>query len=168
MVRPGAEGAGTLGGGICTGAVDGRAAGGGSGALGSWMGEVDLLTGAGVTGDVAVRGTLPVMFGTGLVPTEGTGLDNSLGWVTPAPGRARSVIRTVSFFSGTADVLAAGVGGGVGCVLLSLMVKNLKTIPRRQFCDCTFYLMNFQRGRQYLSPLFAGNFRLVSRACCTR
>jgi hypothetical protein len=33
--------------------------------------------------------------------------------VTPAPGRARRVIRTVSFFSGTAEVLPPVVGMAV-------------------------------------------------------
>ena len=48
----------------------------------------------------------------GTEPVEGeTGAVASRGWVTPAPGRARKVMRTVSFFSGTAEVF--GVEEGV-------------------------------------------------------
>ena len=135
---------------IWTGEVAGRTAGGGSGALGSWMGEVALLAGctvevperkavtglvSGVTGEVSVRaaggGTRvvpspPEMLGNCDVPDDGTCAVASFGCVTPAPGRARRVMRTVSFFSGTAEVLATGVGGGVGWVLLSLMVVGGK------------------------------------------
>ena len=124
-----------------TGAVATRAAGGGSGALGSWIGEVALLaegTGAvlwrgcgigelsGATGEVTERAIgveLVAARGTGWVFAAGTGDVSSFGWVTPAPGLARRVMRTVSFFNGTAAVFAEGVGGGVGCVLLSLMVN---------------------------------------------
>ena len=45
----------------------------------------------------------------------GTGAVASRGCVTPAPGRARKVMRTVSFFNGTADVLAPE-GGGMAAV----------------------------------------------------
>ena len=119
------------------------------------MGAVDLLAGGtcvvgvracgtglliGVTGEltlrdegdagtraVVVEGVTAVVIGRGIgeVPTDGTGVVSSFGCVTPAPGRARSVMRTVSFFSGTAAVFAEGAGGGVGWVLLSLMIKNL-------------------------------------------
>ena len=68
--------------------------------------------------------------GTGEVPADGTGVVNSFGCVTPAPGRARKVMRTVSFFSGTAAVFTDGAGGGVGWVLLSLMVKVLSVTRR--------------------------------------
>jgi hypothetical protein len=87
---------------------------------------MDVLSG--VTGEVTLRaaGVTEVVIGrgTGEVIAEGTGAVSSFGWVTPAPGRARKVMRTVSFFSGTAAVFACGEGGGVGCVLLSLMVKK--------------------------------------------
>lgn len=119
----------------------GRTAGGGSGALGSWMGEVDLLAGAtgevfgrnavagllNVIGEVmreAAEGTRDVMLGICDVVGEGTWPVTSLGCVTPAPGRARNVMRTVSFFNGTAEVFATGVGGGVGVVLLSLIYRG--------------------------------------------
>lgn len=126
---------------MCTGAVATRAAGGGNGALGSWIGAVALLAAGtgevltrawgigalnGVTGDVTLRAAgIEVVIGRGTdwVFAEGTGEVSSFGWVTPAPGRARRVMRTVSFFSGTAAVFAEGVGGGVGCVLLSLMMN---------------------------------------------
>ncbi len=112
--------------------VAGRAAGGGSGALGSWMGAVALLTtgtglvlpsvawGVGAVGTrlvAAPAGVTEVVMGrgTGAVFEEaGTGDVISLGWVMPAPGRARSVMRTVSFFRGTEAVFWDGVGGGVG------------------------------------------------------
>ena len=53
---------------------------------------------------VVIVGTLPV-------PAPGaTGPVASRGCVTPAPGRARSVIRTVSFFKGTEDVFGVEAG----------------------------------------------------------
>jgi hypothetical protein len=85
------------------------------------MGAVALL--AMMTGAVGTRavaapaGVTEVVMGrgTGVVPViEGTGVVSSLGWVRPAPGRARKVMRTVSFLRGTAEVFATGVGGGVG------------------------------------------------------
>lgn len=79
------------------------------------MGTRAVAAPAGVTEVVIARGT-------GAVPAEGTGVVSSFGCVTPAPGRARSVMRTVSFFSGTAEVFATGTGGGVGCVLLSSLM----------------------------------------------
>ena len=130
---PAGAGAGAAGSG--TGVVPECAAGGGSGALGSWIGAVALLgPEIGITGAVGTRAvaapagvTAVVMArGTAGAPGTGIGVVNSLGWVTPAPGRARSVMRTVSFFSGTAEVLADGTGGGVGGVLFSsLMVKKI-------------------------------------------
>jgi hypothetical protein len=97
----GAEGAG----GSFTGDVAAFAAGGGSGADGSWIGAVALLG--------AEMGTLDV--------TGFTGEVASRGCVAPSPGRARSVIRTVSFFKGTAEVLGVLGGGGVGWLSESLM-----------------------------------------------
>ena len=66
----------------------------------------------------------------------GEGAVAFLGWVTPLPGLARSVIRTVSFFSGTDEVFEegfappgagrfggeGGAGGLGGFGLSSLMV----------------------------------------------
>lgn len=88
------------------------------------MGAVDLLAGAPTvpTGEVGTRvlvapaGVTEVVMGrgTGVVPGVAMGAVCSLACVTPAPGRARRVMRTVSFFSGTAEVFAWGVGGGVG------------------------------------------------------
>jgi len=51
-----------------------------------------------------------------------TGEVASRGWVTPAPGRPRRVMRTVSFFSGTAAVFGVVAGGGVGVFSGSLMI----------------------------------------------
>ena len=102
------------------------------------MGAVALLgPPIGRTGEVGTRavaapaGVTEVVMarGTGDVPGAGTGAVNSFGWVTPAPGRARSVIRTVSFFSGTADVLAEGTGGGEGWVLFSSLMMNKGVSP---------------------------------------
>lgn len=94
----GREGAAEGAGGSFTGLVADFGAGGGSGAEGSWIGAVARF---GVT-----VGTPEV---TGL-----TGEVDSRGCVAPAPGRARRVMRTVSFFSGTAEVLGVLGGGGVG------------------------------------------------------
>jgi hypothetical protein len=71
---------------------------------------------AGVTEVVMGRGTGDVTEG------GGTGAVISFGCVRPAPGRARRVMRTVSFLRGTAAVFWTGDGGGVGWVL-SLMMQ---------------------------------------------
>lgn len=84
----------------------------GAGAVGT---RPVLAAPAGVTEVVMGRGTGDVTEG------GGTGAVISFGCVRPAPGRARRVMRTVSFFRGTAAVFWAGAGGGVGWVL-SLMV----------------------------------------------
>ncbi len=91
-------------GGSVTGAVLDLGAGGGSGAEGSWIGAVAFFAacGTGITGAVASRGC-----------------------VTPAAGRARSVIRTVSFFKGTALVFGLG-GGGIGFGFSSLMETGVR------------------------------------------
>ena len=61
-----------------------------------------------------------------------TGAVASRGWVEPAPGRARKVIRTVSFFRGTAAVLGV-VGGGSGVGFSgSLMTKFAS--EKLEFC----------------------------------
>jgi hypothetical protein len=65
----------------------------------------------------------------GIPPVAGEiGAVDSRGWVTPAPGRPRRVMRTVSFFSGTAAVFGVEPGGGDGgCVFSgSLMVQGRK------------------------------------------
>jgi hypothetical protein len=97
------EGGGIGGEGSFTGAVALFGAGGGRGAEGSWIGAVAVFAVMGTAEVVALDGaTLPV---TGL-----TGAVASRAWVTPAPGRARSVMRTVSFFSGTAEVFGVEEG----------------------------------------------------------
>lgn len=64
---------------------------------------MDVLAVTGAAEVVALEGaTLPV---TGLM-----GAVASRACVTPAPGRARRVMRTVSFFSGTADVFGVEEG----------------------------------------------------------
>lgn len=74
------------------------------------MGAVDFLDAIGTTEVVLKEAGIPPVAGE-------TGAVASRGWVTPAPGRPRRVIRTVSFFSGTAAVFGVepegGVGGGV-------------------------------------------------------
>ena len=94
VLRAGSIGAG----GSRTGAVEDFGAGGGSGAEGSWMGAVERF--AVTVGSPADTGV--------------TGAVASRGWVLPEPGRARRVIRTVSFFKGTAAVLGVLGGGGGG------------------------------------------------------
>ena len=71
-----------------------------------------------------------------------TGAVASLGWVTPAPGRARRVMRTVSFFSGTEEVFGVDVFSG------SLMAVN-------KILDFSLYLASRAASRQYLSPVVA-------------
>lgn len=106
----GAEAVGTAGGGAAGGGAagggTGRGAGGGSGAEGSCTGPVERL-------GASAGGRLPVTGDTGAVASRGT--------VAPASGRARSVMRTVSFFKGTAEVFGELGGGGVG-VFSSLMM----------------------------------------------
>jgi hypothetical protein len=107
------EGGATGGAGSFTGDVLAFGAGGGSGADGSWMGAVAFL---------AIMGTTEVVLSeAGTLPVEGdTGAVVSRGWVTPAPGRPRRVMRTVSFFRGTAAVLGVDPEGG-GVFSASLM-----------------------------------------------
>jgi hypothetical protein len=94
---------------------------GGRGAGAGEVGTRAVAAPAGVTEVVIGRGTGEVL------TTGGMGAVISLGCVIPAPGRARRVMRTVSFLSGTAAVFWDGPGGGVGCVLLSLMVQKFVT-----------------------------------------
>jgi hypothetical protein len=88
------EGGESGGVGSFTGAVADFGAGGGRGAEGSWMGAVEAFGAEGDTDEV----------------DGDTGAVASRAWVTPAPGRARSVMRTVSFFSGTAEVFGVEEG----------------------------------------------------------
>ena len=164
--------------GSTTGAVAGRAAAGGSGELGSWMGAVALLAmdtgpvlfmgivggrGAGEVGTRAVAapaGVTEVVMGRGtgvVLTTGGTGAVISFGCVIPAPGRARRVMRTVSFLSGTAAVFCDGDGGGVGCVLLSLMMQKFVT---EAWSHRVFQkrLAFFVVGSQWDSPVLGGSF----------
>lgn len=78
------------------------------------VGTREVAAPAGVTEVVMGRGTGEVFAeaGTGEVISFGTGM--------PAPGRARKVMRTVSFFRGTAAVFWDGLGG-VGWLLESLI-----------------------------------------------
>ena len=71
-----------------------------------------------------------------------TGAVASLGWVTPAPGRARRVMRTVSFFSGTEEVFGVDVFSG------SFMAVN-------KILNFSLYLASRAASRQYLSPVVA-------------
>lgn len=101
----GRDGAASGAGGNFTGEVADFGAGGGSGAEGNWIGAVAFFGAASGTPEV----------------TGVTGDVDSRGWVVPSPGRARRVIRTVSFFSGTAEVLGVLGGGGDGRFSDSLM-----------------------------------------------
>lgn len=98
--------------------------------------------------------------GTGvtLLVTGVTGAVPSRGWVTPAPGLARSVIRTVSFFSGTAEVFGeVGTWGGVGGFSGSLMTDGSGKQVGNQRIGI-LYLPVWQVGSQCLS-LPAANLR---------
>ena len=115
---------GDIGGaGSFTGAVLDFGAGGGSGAEGSWIGAVDFLDTMGTTEVVLKEAGIPPVAGE-------IGAVDSRGWVTPAPGRPRRVMRTVSFLSGTAAVLGVepeGGGGSDGGVFSgSLMIQGSK------------------------------------------
>ncbi len=92
----GAAGGAAAAGGRVTGEVGAFGAGGGSGVPGRLIGAVARLAVGGMMDWVVIVGTLPDEGATGAV--------DSRGWVTPAPGRARRVMRTVSFFRGTEDV----------------------------------------------------------------
>ena len=95
-----------------------------------------------------IVGTTEVVFrDAGTPPVAGeTGAVVSRGWVTPAPGRPRRVMRTVSFFSGTAAVLGV-VEGGVFSG--SLMVQGREV---GKFRELPFHLANSAPLRQSLSP----------------
>ncbi len=97
-VADGGIGADIGAGGSFTGDVEALGAGGGNGAEGSWIGAVAFFGADVGTPDVTVL----------------TGEVDSRGWVVPSPGRARRVMRTVSFLSGTAEVFGVLGGGGVG------------------------------------------------------
>jgi hypothetical protein len=130
----------TLGGGAPTatvgaGAPVGRTVGGAlrSGMVGAPVGAGPVGRGAAGGGGAVPRFTV----GTGVEPVVGRGIDavggvpaRAVGGGGGTGGRAseagalgRSVIRTVSFFRGTADVLIVGGFGGDG--LLSLMLESL-------------------------------------------
>lgn len=84
---------------------------------------------------LATVGTTDVVFSEeGTLPVEGeTGAVDSRGWVTPAPGRPRRVMRTVSFFSGTAAVFGVVGGGGVGVFSGSLMRRDAGRFGKWEF-----------------------------------
>lgn len=68
------------------------------------------------------RAVAPLMGEIGVPPTGMIGEVSSFGWVRPAPGLARRVMRTVSFFRGTPAVFEEGDGGGVGWVLFESLI----------------------------------------------
>jgi hypothetical protein len=121
--------------------VDALGEGGGSGAEGSWIGAVARF-------DSALGGGSP--------PAIGTGAVASRGWTAPAPGRARSVMRTVSFFSGTAEVFGAP-GGGIAAVLGVGGVFSASLMEGVQFGGEILILYLADRGsrRQCDSPFAA-------------
>ena len=123
--------------------------GSGAGAAGA-VGTRAVAAPAGVTEVVMGRGTGEVL------TTGGMGAVISFGWVIPAPGRARRVMRTVSFLSGTAAVFWDGDGGGVGCVLLSMVQKFVtEAWSRRVFQK---RLAVFVAESQWDSPVLGGSF----------
>ncbi|OYW77128.1 MAG: hypothetical protein B7Z37_05645 [Verrucomicrobia bacterium 12-59-8] len=136
------EGGDIGGAGSFTGAVLDFGAGGGSGAEGRLIGAVDFFDTIGTTEVVLNEAGIPALAGD-------TGAVDSRGWVTPVPGRPRSVMRTVSFFSGTAAVLGVEPDGGDGGVFSgSLMIQIIPTIYRNAPpcvnpfllppCNCSF------------------------------
>ncbi len=146
VLRPGG---GIGAGGSDTGLVEDLGEGGGSGAEGSEIGAVECLA-----------------EGVGIEPVVGlsdTGEVDSRGWVTPLPGRARRVMRTVSFFKGTAEVLgcvACGmavvlgvIGVSSGSLIVGLQVRKLNAGAS--------YLADWPSLRQSLSPNRA-RFRVES------
>ncbi len=84
------------------------------------MGAVDFFDTMGTTEVVLKEAGIP--------PVDGEmGEVDSRGWVTPAFGRPRRVMRTVSFFRGTAAVFGVEPEGGDGGVFSgSLMVQVRK------------------------------------------
>jgi hypothetical protein len=110
------EGGAIGGAGSFTGLVLAFGAGGGSGADGSWMGAVAFFATVGTTEVVPRLGAPPEAGDTGAVASRGC--------VTPALGRPRSVMRTVSFFRGTAAVFGVEPGEGGGVFSDSLMVQG--------------------------------------------
>lgn len=83
-------------------------------------------------------------------PVDGeTGAVDSRGWVVPAPGRPRKVMRTVSFFSGTAAVFEVVAGGGVGVLSESLMVWKRE---KRKNSENSLHLAKSVPLRQSISP----------------
>lgn len=126
------DGGGMGAGGNTTGAVLDLGAGGGNGADGNWIGAVAFLGAAetGVTGEVASRTC-----------------------VTPAAGLARNVIRTVSFFSGTALVFEVD-GGGIGEGVSSLMETGMMKL---NLIDLTA----LKSSAHSASILFSQNHRLI-------
>ena len=70
----------------------------------------------GAVARLAVGGMIELVVIVGTAPGA-TGAVASRGWVTPAPGRARRVMRTVSFFRGTDEVF--GVDDGTSGSLMA-------------------------------------------------
>lgn len=89
------------------------------------MGAVAFLATVGTTEVVPKLGEPPDAGGTGAVASRGC--------VTPAPGRPRSVMRTVSFFRGTAAVFGVEPGDGGGVLSDSLMVQGQGGETIREF-----------------------------------
>ena len=87
---------------------------------------------------LAIIGTTDVVLkDAGMPPVAGEMGDvDSRGWVTPAPGRPRRVMRTVSFFRGTAAVLGVEPGG-VFSGSLMVQVKRFEEFSLfSEFCPC--------------------------------
>ncbi|MDB6117599.1 MAG: hypothetical protein JWO08_1380 [Verrucomicrobiaceae bacterium] len=119
--------------------------GGGSGAEGNWIGAVTRRAAGGGMGAERPGG--------GKGTPGAIGEVASRGCVVPAPGRARRVMRTVSFFSGTAEVFCVPVGTaavlGVGGVLSASLIKD-DSNSGKWIREC--YLADRRSLRQFHSP----------------
>jgi hypothetical protein len=105
------------------GGVDEDGGGGGATALGNLSERPVAGAAAGGEGTWLAASCADAEAGAPPPSAIGAAAVSSFGWVIPAPGLARSEIRTVSFFSGTVDVFDVGLGGWDCCS--SLMVQPM-------------------------------------------
>jgi len=117
----GADGAGALASGMVFAPGGAGAPGGGVAGAAGGFGAEGAGGGAGALAAVGIGGA---GVGAGAVlPFAATGAVEPFGATGPvSSGRARNVMRTVSFFSGTVDVFVEGFGGSGGVLSESAMV----------------------------------------------